>query len=270
MDILRMGVIQRLKNSSSFSNFEQQYKLLLDHLPVPWFVCDDNGLILDANRFTLDLIKYPIEDFKRNSIFKLLQLDTDIKDTEYIDTLKKGQIVALQSDFLTKTEQIKNAEVTIIPVIKKKVLNGMVAILFDNTNERQLKASLDQLKENVIHGQALLNIGSWTYHLQKDNFFASEEFYHIFDSNANEFDGSFKGYYSYVHPDDREWVKIAVQEAIAGKEYDIEYRIITPNGIEKIIHEKARVLVDEENNPVKMIGTIQDITKQKIIENERK
>lgn len=45
--------------------------------------------------------------------------------------------------------------------------------------------------------------------------------------------------------------------------FDIDYRIITAKGEERITHEKAEVVFDEEKNPVRFIGTIQDITEHR-------
>ncbi len=55
----------------------------------------------------------------------------------------------------------------------------------------------------------------------------------------------------------------AVKEALSGKPYDIDYRIISANGEERIVHAHGEVIFDEENIPVRMRGTVQDITERK-------
>jgi len=154
------------------------------------------------------------------------------------------------------------------------IARNIIKKLWKNDDLIQLKGELErsfnQLKENVIYSQRLVQIGSWTHDIQKDEIFLSDEVYHILGSSPQEFDGKLENYYSYVHPDDLEEVKTATQEAIEGKEYDIEYRIITSNGAERYVHEKTRALYDENSNPVKMVGIMQDITKHKLIENNLK
>ncbi|HWQ48921.1 MAG TPA: histidine kinase dimerization/phosphoacceptor domain -containing protein [Methanosarcina sp.] len=55
----------------------------------------------------------------------------------------------------------------------------------------------------------------------------------------------------------------AAKEALKGKPFDIDYRIITANGEERIVHEKDEVVFGKKKNPVRFIGTVQDITERK-------
>ncbi|WP_069998990.1 EAL domain-containing protein [Cellulosilyticum sp. I15G10I2] len=149
---------------------------------------------------------------------------------------------------------------------KKDILK----VLLDDTEKQEVKTKFNQLKENVIYGQQLCHIGSWTHDLQKDEIFFTDEVYDIMGCTPQDFDGKLESFYLYIQGDDLQRVKQAAEGALTGKEYDIEYRIVTPGGIEKYVHEKTKVLCDEQNTPIKMIGIIQDITKQKLIENELK
>lgn len=150
-------------------------------------------------------------------------------------------------------------------VFKKRNKNDELIIL-----KEQLEKGFHQLKENVFYGQQLLRIGSWTRDFKTEEVFLSDEVYYILDCNSKEFDGKLENYYSYIHPNDLEEVKTVTQEALEGKEYDIEYRIITSCGVEKYVHEKTKTLFDENNNASKMVGIIQDKTNQRLIENNKK
>jgi signal transduction histidine kinase len=69
---------------------------------------------------------------------------------------------------------------------------------------------------------------------------------------------------SFVHPDDREQVIAALQATIEGKgNFDLENRIVQPNGNIRIIHAQAQLIKNRQGEPVKCIGIIHDITSQK-------
>jgi signal transduction histidine kinase len=68
---------------------------------------------------------------------------------------------------------------------------------------------------------------------------------------------------NYVHADDREFVKKSVGEALYGRPYDIEHRIILPDGAIRIVHEQGEVTFGESGEPLRMLGTVQDITESK-------
>ena len=87
--------------------------------------------------------------------------------------------------------------------------------------------------------------------------------YRIFGLSPQEFELTYNTFLNYVHPDDRGYVDNAVKEALSGKPLDIEYRIILANGEERIVHVMGRVTFDENRTPVRMRGTVQDITERK-------
>lgn len=129
---------------------------------------------------------------------------------------------------------------------------------------------LMQLVETVTYGQQLGRIGFWAYNLQEDRVILSDEIYNILGSNPEKFDKIIENYNSYIHPDDVKKVEKAFREVLEGKEYDIEYRIINSDGEKKYVNGKTKVFRDEDNNLIKIIGIIQDITNQKLVENNLK
>ena len=64
-----------------------------------------------------------------------------------------------------------------------------------------------------------------------------------------------------VHPDDRDFVEQSVDNAINNKfPFAIDHRIVQPDGSELIVHEQAEIFCDDSGNPIRMTGTVQDIT----------
>ena len=136
-------------------------------------------------------------------------------------------------------------------------------LCFLNKNKKKLAL----LEENINYSQQLAHIGSWTHDIEKNETFFTDEVYRILETNREEFDGRLRNYLLYAHPYDLEIVKEATRKAETGEEYEIEYRIKTPNGKVKFVYEKTTTIYDENKNPIKTIGIIQDITEQKLIEN---
>jgi len=96
--------------------------------------------------------------------------------------------------------------------------------LFKRVKENsELEESFNILKENLIYGQQLARIGSWTYDIKTGETFWTEEVYHILGCCPQDLDGKLQNFLPYVHPDDLERVKKVTQEAIKGKEYAVDY-----------------------------------------------
>jgi PAS domain S-box-containing protein len=87
--------------------------------------------------------------------------------------------------------------------------------------------------------------------------------YYIFGRNTQELAPSYNEYLSYVHPDDREDADNAHMEALNGKPFSMDHRIILANGEERTIQMYTQVIFNEKNIPIKLKGTVQDITERK-------
>ena len=109
----------------------------------------------------------------------------------------------------------------------------------------QILASLDDIESNPMH--------------------LSDEVYHIFGLVPGQIEPLRANFVQAIHPDDRERVVRAGQGAILSKgAYDLEYRIILPDANERIVHTRWEIAYDRETGkPLRLFGTIQDITERK-------
>jgi PAS domain S-box-containing protein len=98
----------------------------------------------------------------------------------------------------------------------------------------------------------------------------SEETYRIFGlaPQGGSLDIAMVG--EMFHPDDREAVFRAAEEAIrSGTRADFEHRLIRPDGEVRIVHSLGDLKKDSGGRPYQMFGTTQDITDRKRVEEER-
>ena len=59
----------------------------------------------------------------------------------------------------------------------------------------------DQLKENIIHAQEIAKTSSWTYDIQKDEYFYTIEIFSILGCKFEEFDYKLENYLDFMHPE---------------------------------------------------------------------
>ncbi|MGF7118570.1 sensor histidine kinase [Methanobacterium oryzae] len=134
-------------------------------------------------------------------------------------------------------------------------------------------------ERKLTEAQRIAHLGNWELDLKTDDLWFSDEVYNIFGFNPEEFTlgldlQKLKITYDVllnmiVHPDDRELLDKSFKEALNGKPYNIDHRVILPDGEERIVHEQAE-LIYENGIPVKMSGTTQDITDRKRTEKRLK
>ncbi|MBN2294273.1 MAG: PAS domain-containing protein [Pirellulales bacterium] len=135
---------------------------------------------------------------------------------------------------------------------------------------QQRTSELRNNEENLAEAQRIAHLGNWVWDIGSNELFWSDEVYRIFGFQPQEMAASYTDFLGCVHPDDRKQVADLVNLAINVPEtdYNIDHRIIRPDGTERIVHEHGKVTFDLEDKPVRMIGTVHDVTEQKKLERE--
>ena len=135
---------------------------------------------------------------------------------------------------------------------------------------RQIELSSQQMlavKESLIHAQLLAQMGNWDWHINENLLYWSDGIYHLFGIKKKGFRATYEDFLSRVHENDRNTVDEAVKRTLtSGTPYDIVHRIVRPDGETRYVHENAEVEYDSDGRPVKMVGTVQDITEHRLAE----
>jgi len=128
--------------------------------------------------------------------------------------------------------------------------------------ERQQGADRLQVSEaNLAKAQQIAQLGYWDWHISENLLFWSEEVYRIFGLKPEETSPTYEKFQNLIHPDDRQKVQNAVQDALAGKApYNINHRIIREDDALREVHEEGEVEYDAHGAPRRMFGIVQDIT----------
>lgn len=122
-------------------------------------------------------------------------------------------------------------------------------------------------KERYALAQRVANIGSWDWNILTNELTWSEQIEPMFGFGPGQFQGTYHAFLQCVHPDDRQWVIDSVQACVEqGKEYNIEHRIVWPDGTIRWVSENGNVIRDGSGRAVRMLGIVEDITDRKIAE----
>ncbi|HTA27032.1 MAG TPA: PAS domain-containing protein [Bacteroidia bacterium] len=136
---------------------------------------------------------------------------------------------------------------------------------------KKTEQKLQQSEARLTASQHIAHIGSWEVALESPesvlglHTYWSAEKFRILGLDPEKTEPSGKNLLTVVHPDDRDLLIKKFNEAILNKRnYNFDHRIIRGNNIQRIVRERGEVIVDEKSGkPVKMIGTIQDITESR-------
>lgn len=145
---------------------------------------------------------------------------------------------------------------------------GQVAEMLKQETQKRKDAEREREKHetHLETSQQIAHIGSWELDISKTStqgdttFDWSDETYRIFGFEPGSVTVTSELFFSRIHPRDLPFVKDQMQRAFdEGSINDIEYRLVMPDGTEKVVFEQARLISDQTGGK-RMVGTIQDIT----------
>jgi PAS domain S-box-containing protein len=132
--------------------------------------------------------------------------------------------------------------------------------------QRQLASAAASLAE----AQELARIGSWEWDIGSDRVTWSDELYRLWGLEPQSVELTYERYLESVHPADREQIRMIVERALESKvPYEFDHRVVLPDDSVRWIHGGGRVVTDEDGRPVRMVGTAQDITERKRVDDLR-
>ncbi|WP_372905505.1 PAS domain S-box protein [Rhodohalobacter sp.] len=237
----------------------------LEQTPASIVITDVNGEIVYVNKFFTELTGYTFEEaLGKNPRILKSGYQSDEFYRKLWKTIISGKI--WKGELLNKKKDgtLYWEKATIKPITDKdgKITNYL-AVKQDVTEEKK-RTSKARRRERILNDiERLSKTGGWEYDPLKDEFYWSDQLYEIhglskpFDLNHVE--KSFECY----HPGDRERIRKAFERCLKeGKDYDYTVRFTDFKGNQKWVRTKSHALKDEEENIVKIIGSVRDVTEE--------
>lgn len=140
--------------------------------------------------------------------------------------------------------------------------------------KKERDEALQLLTENAERLQMIFESSSdgfWDWNIENDELFYSKQYYEILGYRNGELKTKIKTWQNRIHEDDVHFVIEELHKHLEGKtdQYICEYRTKVKDGTWKWVLDKGNVAVrDENNNPLRIIGTITDIDERKKTEKE--
>ena len=147
-------------------------------------------------------------------------------------------------------------------------IDELIGFITDITLRKKVELELRETQRLFDKAQAVGRLGSWVSGPNReDALFWSQETCRIFGVDPQKFDGRVETFFKMVHPEDVEALRKTMSKALAeNTPYEVEHRIVRPDGSIRWVLEQADIERDEQGNLARLIGVVQDITETRELE----
>lgn len=146
------------------------------------------------------------------------------------------------------------------------ILGGIAAqaaIAMDNARlYENVQTAADRLSLSI----SAANLGDFTWDAKTDSILLSPRTAEIYGIHARD-ELTRSELRELLDPEDQARSRVELQKSVATRsDYDIEYRITRPDGVQRWVTAKGRPFYDADGRVSGMVGVVQDITMQKHVE----
>ncbi|TYL39555.1 histidine kinase [Natronococcus pandeyae] len=251
----------------------ERYETVIQALGDPVYTLDAEGTFQFVNDAVEPLIGYEPAEFvgehvstyigepeleKAQSLIReLLRDETPYRTFEMTLETRDGRVVEAEN------------HMALLPMPDGEFA-GTAGVVRDISERKERERELERTRDTLEQTQRIAEVGGWALDLEGGPPYEgtwTDKFAEILGLSAEE-TLTHEGGLKFFHPDDRRRVRTAVERAIeTGEGYDTEARLVTAAGDERWVRSIGEV-VSEDGDPVRLQGSLQDITERKERERE--
>jgi PAS domain S-box-containing protein len=270
-------ISERNRAKEELANVKTTLEAAFEQTPVPMvMVSMPDGVLRIVNsvcRDFLGVMDEPTPVGQRLADFKPSYRDYDaqgnltpLAEAPLARALAGQRTLNQERRIVTKDGSTRWAMVSANPIYNANgALIAAYLIMPDITERKQAEEALQESENLIRESQVSAGLGSYVLDISAGLWKSSDMLDQLFGIDAT-YERSVDGWAALTHPDDRTMmIDYFTNEVIGqGKPFDKEYRIIRhDNQAERWVHGLGRLEFDALGQPLKMHGTIQDITERR-------
>ena len=247
---------------------EERFRSFINHATDGFFLFDEHQAVLDVNRQACDGLGYSREEMigmHPRDFDAGLDAASIARIAERVDS---GETVTFETLHRRKDGTMFSVEVR-ARQFQQGAHRFRLSLARDITERKRAEEVLRQSEVRLERAQRIAHVGWWERDFVTNRVHLSDEASRIFGIEPVDLPDWHDRWLKLIHPEDRPRAAEAAAAALRGdSRYDVEYRVVRPDGVLRIVHSQGDVTWDDSGEPLRQFGVMQDITELRQAEQE--
>lgn len=257
------------QQQKQLANSELKLRKFFDMAPVGIAINNMKGEFIDVNHEFSRFTGYTVKELNKLSYWELTPEKYAPQEQEQLNSMaERNAYGPYEKEYIHKKGHFYPVLLNGIKITDQNGDEFIWSVVQDISKAKEAEAELvegkkviEEQSERLKEAQQLAHLGSWEWDLQKDHVLWSEELHRIFGTKNHDEKRTLKSFLTYVNPDDRERVWRIIHDVLNNKgNADFEFRMIGEPGKERMLQSWSSMKLDDNGEPVKIVGAVMDIT----------
>lgn len=259
--------IEHTRMTEALRESEARFQAFMEHSPAIAFIKDTEGRYIYGNPQFEKLSGLSREELVSKTVFDFMPTDvaTRLSQQDKV-VLTSGQTLEAEETLPGPDGTVRDWLTSKFPLeVGQRSLLGGIAV--DITKRKSLERASQDQADRLRLAMDIARLATWDWNILTNQIIWSENCEEVKGVPRESFDGTFETYQRLVHPEDLTKLLADIDAALGGRQpYRTQYRILTPIGDVQWIEGNGVVYRDELGRPIRMVGTLRNITEQKRME----
>ncbi|MCF8372789.1 MAG: PAS domain S-box protein [Bacteroidales bacterium] len=259
---------ERIEAEDALSKSNQRNKNLIQNSPSGILYINQNGDVVENNPSAAVILG--LDEKKPEKLQKYYDLFPE-KESKVTSHIKKcfenGKVITDDCRFMSLKNDLFFLQYSLAPIKNTDgSVNSVIMNFNDITEKKKIEQAIILLEERYKLAFEGTNLGLWDWDLVNDRMIFNDQFYNILGYKRGEIMENRSSLMNLIFPDDRDMVTEILNKHIdeESEAYISEFRVLTKDGYWKWVVDHGKVVLRNDNGyPLRMVGTVRDITVRK-------